>query len=135
MRNGNLFVGKRASSDTGRCTRTRPGCFCRCRFLPQLVRNQREVALIFSVPLEAFLYHDLPAHLKPIMHIPSSGQRTTRTPLAGNKDEPGPAPGYDAEESEWHSVYQVDWLGERLSRHTFWDVRNPIRGLTRYEAS
>ncbi len=33
--------------------------------------------------------------------------------------------------SDWHTCRDILWLGgERIRRHTFWDERNPIRGLT-----
>lgn len=33
--------------------------------------------------------------------------------------------------SDWHTCRDIIWLGgNRIRRHTFWDERNPIRGLT-----
>lgn len=34
------------------------------------------------------------------------------------------------EPSDWHTCRDIRWLGHRVRRHTFWDKRNPIRGLT-----
>lgn len=100
----------------------------------QVTPNKKEVAHIFSVPLEAFLYHEPPAELERVMHVDAPESRPIQTIPTGRQDGPGPIPDADENESRWHSIYEVYWLGERLRRHTFWDARNPIRGLTRYAA-
>lgn len=100
----------------------------------QVTPNKKEVARIFSVPLEAILYHEPPAELERVMHVDEPESRPVQTIPNGHQNEPGPTPDADENESRWHSVYEVYWLGERLRRHTFWDARNPIRGLTRYAA-
>ena len=33
--------------------------------------------------------------------------------------------------SDWHTCRDAMWLGKRVRRHTFWDTRNPVMGLTR----
>lgn len=96
----------------------------------QLKPNKTEVARIFSTPLEAFLYHIPPPELERSMHIDADEEHPAQTLTTGT-NAPGPTPSVDPKESHWHTVYEVDWLGERLRRHTFWDQRNPIRGLTR----
>ena len=93
--------------------------------LPPFIRlakpklNPQEVSLLFSVPLRAFLYHSPPAHvreslrLKAEVDIQNSPKSEVREP------------------SDWHTCRDITWLGQRIRRHTFWDNRNPIRGLTR----
>ena len=64
------------------------------------------------------------------MHVTTPDRRAP-TPLPGKKNADQTFPQPDPNESHWHSIYEVYWITERLRRHTFWDKRNPIRGLTR----
>ncbi|WFD41721.1 hypothetical protein MPSI1_000357 [Malassezia psittaci] len=100
--------------------------------IQRLVPNESEVAQLFTVPLKAFLYHKPPLSLEKAMQVSPIDQRRAQILPGRRRDEPNSVPGADASESHWHTVYQVSWLGEQLKRHTFWDQRNPIRGLTRF---
>ncbi|UZJ51622.1 hypothetical protein CBS101457_000942 [Exobasidium rhododendri] len=80
--------------------------------------NPKEVSQLFSVPLRAFLYHS-----------PSEQLRTTLR-LKADVDIQNSPRSEVREPSDWHTCRDITWFGQRIRRHTFWDNRNPIRGLT-----
>lgn len=85
--------------------------------------NPLEVSKLFSVPLESFL-----------MHFPTPQLRDSLR--LGRDYDPDQAPASAVREpSDWHTCRDIVWLaGLTVRRHTFWDRRNPVRGLTRYVA-
>lgn len=80
--------------------------------------NPKEVSLLFSVPLRAFLYHLPPLELRATLRLKAEVdiQNSPRSEVR--------------EPSDWHTCRDITWLGQKIRRHTFWDHRNPIRGLT-----
>ncbi|PWN41807.1 hypothetical protein IE81DRAFT_347995 [Ceraceosorus guamensis] len=81
--------------------------------------NPSEVQSIFSVPLEAFLYHVPPTSLRSSLRLASTPQPDRYRPPS---EVSGP--------SDWHNCRDISWLGCRVRRHNFWHRSNPIRGLT-----
>lgn len=76
---------------------------------------------LFSIPLESFLYHFPTPELRRSLHF----ERELDPAHAPTSEVSGP--------SDWHTCRDIYWLGGcRFRRHTFWDNRNPVRGLTRY---
>ncbi|CAD6969483.1 unnamed protein product [Tilletia controversa] len=84
--------------------------------------NPNEVDALFSLPFKAFLNHNpsqaLRAQLKlPVVPSPKDLDDMPRNEVSGPSD--------------WHTCRDILWLGgHRVRRHTFWDARNPVRGLT-----
>ncbi|CAO1616220.1 unnamed protein product [Jaminaea pallidilutea] len=83
--------------------------------------NPKEVDRLFSLPLKAFLQHHPHPQLRVALKL---GEEPTefdplKTPWS---EESGP--------SDWHTCRDVRWFNRRVRRHTFWDTRNPVRGLT-----
>lgn len=81
--------------------------------------NPLEVSQLFSVPLQAFLYHFPPQHMRSSLRLPYNAAHDQSPSSMVNPP------------SDWHTCRDIWWLGNRpYRRHTFWDTRNPIRGLT-----
>lgn len=84
--------------------------------------NPREVDSLFSLPLVSFLYHNPPRNLRRSLHLPLTPDPEALRHMPANEVSPI---------SDWHTCRDILWLGGyRIRRHTFWDERNPIRGLT-----
>ncbi|SPO22349.1 related to coenzyme A diphosphatase [Ustilago trichophora] len=84
--------------------------------------NPQEVDSLFSLPLVSFLYHNPPRPLRRSLHLPPSPDPEALRHMPANEVSPI---------SDWHTCRDIIWLGgNRIRRHTFWDERNPIRGLT-----
>lgn len=84
--------------------------------------NPREVDSLFSLPLISFLYHNPPRPLRKSLHLPPTPDPEALRHMPANEVSPI---------SDWHTCRDILWLGNhRIRRHTFWDERNPIRGLT-----
>ncbi|CDR88046.1 related to coenzyme A diphosphatase [Sporisorium scitamineum] len=84
--------------------------------------NPREVDSLFSLPLVSFLYHNPPRPLRRSLHLPPTPNPEALRHMPANEVSPI---------SDWHTCRDILWLaGNRIRRHTFWDERNPIRGLT-----
>jgi len=84
--------------------------------------NPKEVDALFSLPFKAFLSHNPEESLRAQLKLPL---RATEQELADmpRNEVSGP--------SDWHTCRDIQWLGgHRVRRHTFWDTRNPVRGLT-----
>lgn len=84
--------------------------------------NPLEVSLLFSLPLASFLYHQPPNALRQSLRL---GRQPTMEELQRQQPK-----SEFREPSDWHTCRDIRWLGHRVRRHTFWDTRNPIRGLT-----
>ncbi|PWN18424.1 hypothetical protein BCV69DRAFT_285050 [Microstroma glucosiphilum] len=87
--------------------------------------NPQEVSRIFSLPLKAFLQHSPDADLRLALRLgapPSEEEEATSAAMPWSEVS-GP--------SDWHTCRDVRWFDKRCRRHTFWDRRNPVRGLTR----
>lgn len=81
--------------------------------------NPLEVTQLFSLPLQSFLYHFPPLEMRKALRL-----RSDVDVNSSPKSEVNPP-------SDWHTCRDIHWLGgRRYRRHTFWDARNPIRGLT-----
>lgn len=84
--------------------------------------NPREVDSLFSLPLVSFLYHNPPRSLRRSLHLPLNPDPEALRHMPANEVSPI---------SDWHTCRDIIWLGgNRIRRHTFWDERNPVRGLT-----
>ncbi|SJX61417.1 related to coenzyme A diphosphatase [Sporisorium reilianum f. sp. reilianum] len=84
--------------------------------------NPREVDSLFSLPLVSFLYHNPPRALRRSLHLPPTPDPEALRHMPANEVSPI---------SDWHTCRDILWLNaHRIRRHTFWDERNPIRGLT-----
>ena len=84
--------------------------------------NPSEVDSLFSLPLVSFLYHNPPRPLRRSLHLPPTPDPEALRHMPANEVSPI---------SDWHTCRDILWLGgHRIRRHTFWDERNPIRGLT-----
>ncbi|EPQ28358.1 uncharacterized protein PFL1_04185 [Pseudozyma flocculosa PF-1] len=84
--------------------------------------NPSEVDSLFSLPLVSFLYHTPPLSLRPSLRLSPTPTEAALSEMPANEVS---AP------SDWHTCRDILWLGgHRIRRHTFWDERNPIRGLT-----
>ncbi|GAC96912.1 hypothetical protein PHSY_004496 [Pseudozyma hubeiensis SY62] len=84
--------------------------------------NPREVDSLFSLPLVSFLYHNPPRDLRRSLHLTPTPDPEALRHMPANEVSPI---------SDWHTCRDILWLGgHRIRRHTFWDERNPIRGLT-----
>lgn len=84
--------------------------------------NPREVDSLFSLPLVSFLCHNPPPGLRRSLHLPPTPEPEALRHMPANEVSPI---------SDWHTCRDIIWLGgHRIRRHTFWDERNPIRGLT-----
>ena len=84
--------------------------------------NPKEVDSLFSLPLVSFLYHNPPRSLRRSLHLPPTPDPEALRHMPANEISPI---------SDWHTCRDIIWLGgNRIRRHTFWDERNPIRGLT-----
>ncbi|EST06094.1 NUDIX hydrolase domain protein [Kalmanozyma brasiliensis GHG001] len=84
--------------------------------------NPREVDSLFSLPLVSFLYHNPPRPLRRSLHLPPTPDPEALRHMPANEV---------SAISDWHTCRDILWLGgHRIRRHTFWDERNPIRGLT-----
>ncbi|SPO46053.1 related to coenzyme A diphosphatase [Moesziomyces antarcticus] len=84
--------------------------------------NPQEVDSLFSLPLVSFLYHNPPRPLRHSLHLPPSPEPEALRYMPENEVSPI---------SDWHTCRDILWLdNNRVRRHTFWDERNPIRGLT-----
>lgn len=80
--------------------------------------NPKEVERIFSLPLEAFLFHDPPPELRQAIHLPQFPKLDSVAPTSTSRP------------SDWHSCRDARWLGLLIRRHYFMDTRNPVMGLT-----
>ncbi|KAK0544902.1 8-oxo-dGTP diphosphatase [Tilletia horrida] len=84
--------------------------------------NPKEVDALFSLPFKAFLSHSPAESLRAQLHLPLKPSPKDLADMPKNEVS-GP--------SDWHTCRDILWLGgNRVRRHTFWDVRNPVRGLT-----
>lgn len=85
--------------------------------------NPTEVERLFSLPLRAFLQHHPHPELRQALKL---GDEPTEVDPVNTpwSEESGP--------SDWHTCRDVRWFDRRVRRHTFWDRRNPVRGLTRW---
>lgn len=84
--------------------------------------NPREVDSLFSLPLVSFLYHDPPLAMRPSLRLSPTPDPEALKHMPANEV---------SVISDWHTCRDILWLGgNRIRRHTFWDERNPIRGLT-----
>ncbi len=84
--------------------------------------NPQEVSSIFSLPLASFLHHDPPASMRGHLRLPPKPSAETLKHMPRTMTMPT---------SDWHTCRDAMWLGRRCRRHTFWDTRNPVMGLTR----
>ncbi|CAO1619005.1 unnamed protein product [Parajaminaea phylloscopi] len=83
--------------------------------------NPQEVDRLFSLPLKAFLQHHPHPELRAALHLGESPSEFD--PITSPwSEESGP--------SDWHTCRDIRWFDKRIRRHTFWDKRNPVRGLT-----
>ncbi|KAK0563910.1 8-oxo-dGTP diphosphatase [Tilletia horrida] len=84
--------------------------------------NPNEVDALFSLPFKAFLSHSPSEALRAQLKLPLQPSRKDLEDMPRNEVS-GP--------SDWHTCRDILWLGgNRVRRHTFWDTRNPVRGLT-----
>ncbi|CAO1623121.1 unnamed protein product [Sympodiomycopsis kandeliae] len=85
--------------------------------------NPQEVDRLFSLPLKAFLQHFPSPELRQSLKLtPTPPDPNVQSDLAPWSEESGA--------SDWHTCRDVEWFNSRIRRHTFWDHRNPVRGLT-----
>ncbi|WFD30125.1 hypothetical protein MSPP1_001142 [Malassezia sp. CBS 17886] len=87
--------------------------------------STHEVDTVFATPLLAFLYDAPPPWLRATLRV--EGAEDDQPTGADTATSP---PSTDAS-NEWHWTNDIVWIGGvRVRRHTFWEERNPIRGLT-----
>ncbi|PWN53372.1 hypothetical protein IE53DRAFT_399002 [Violaceomyces palustris] len=83
--------------------------------------NPREVDSLFSLPFSSFLHHHPPQEMRSSLRLTSDPSLEKLKAQMSEVMHP----------SDWHSCRDILWLGgSRIRRHTFYDERNPIRGLT-----
>ncbi|KAE8267422.1 hypothetical protein A4X09_0g4921 [Tilletia walkeri] len=84
--------------------------------------NPNEVDALFSLPFKAFLTHNPAQALRAQLKLPLVPSAKDLEDMPRNEV---------SEPSDWHTCRDILWLGgHRVRRHTFWDSRNPVRGLT-----
>ncbi|KDN46794.1 hypothetical protein K437DRAFT_256069 [Tilletiaria anomala UBC 951] len=83
--------------------------------------NPQEVSSVFSLPLACFLQHNPTPSMRAYLRLP---------PKPSNEDLARMPSTMASGISDWHTCRDALWLGRRYRRHTFWDTRNPVMGLT-----